>query len=648
MTSYSTKLVFLIICFVSGIGLGLGSWNHISLPFHNPLEVVGFCTKIQFNPANDVLRFFILILTPSLILILISVLGLPKVEPLFKEKKTISSSFYQDKSGSSSGWLTLILLCVYAVLLALNVPTYHSFGRFDAYHEGEVLGSSLSWIAGQAPYRDFLFFHGLFQDPLRAVLAFKIFGASIGAVRTMESLLKLSTWLLAALFLHKLFRGKILWTLGVLSFVALAQVRFCFDIFGTLFIKTLNPAAVTNAFLKYQPFWQSFDWMIIPSRDVTTFGCLLAWFMVYNEIFFKQTASKYLFRISVFSSAFLPVISFAYALDRGFYLIANGLLLSAGVYYFELKKRRLGKDFLVLTAAGALTALLALILLFQGQFLSFLKYVFWIMPSYKELSEKLPCSISEGRILFPCLLLAAYLFFLVFRWLLESRDLSRRKYFLKNYGFEIILLLLAISYFGNFLQRSDWEHMVYSSCLLYIGLFYTVTKQVYFSFLKSRFIREWMPRFVTGLIFAIASLCLVHLLRGNVIQQNFPLRMTDTELMSPAYEETVRFLRDKIKPGDGFFTMTSEASWYYSLGQVCPTRFPYIWTAAPLIFQAEIVQSLSMKKVKWVLYKDADWSYTIDGISNEEKFPIIARFIQHSYRPYKSMDGNEIWVLKDL
>ena len=60
-----------------------------------------------------------------------------------------------------------------------------------------------------------------------------------------------------------------------------------------------------------------------------------------------------------------------------------------------------------------------------------------------------------------------------------------------------------------------------------------------------------------------------------------------------------------------------------------------------------MVKDLSAKKVKWVLYKDDDWSDWIDGISNVEKFPVVSQFVRDHYRPFKNVGGNDIWVLKD-
>ena len=160
-----------------------------------------------------------------------------------------------------------LLLLGYAVLLAINTPTYHAFGKFDPYHEGESLGSAISYLAGQQPYHDFVFFHGLIQDPLRSVWAFEIFGKSIGAERSFESFAKVVLWVLLAVFLDRLFQKKVWMVFFVLSFLAVLHVSFFFNVFGTFLLPNLSPDSIADHFLNHRSFWEGFNFLILTARD---------------------------------------------------------------------------------------------------------------------------------------------------------------------------------------------------------------------------------------------------------------------------------------------------------------------------------------------------------------------------------------------
>jgi hypothetical protein len=151
---------------------------------------------------------------------------------------------------------------------------------------------------------------------------------------------------------------------------------------------------------------------------------------------------------------------------------------------------------------------------------------------------------------------------------------------------------------------------------------------------------------VAVLSVSIAILTVVKTLRDDVIHKNFPLGQPDSAFILPEQQALVDRLKPLIGKNDGFFTMTSEAAWYYLLDQPCPVRYPYLWTAVTAGAQEEVVRDLADKKVKWVLYRDGDWSYRVDGIGNDEKFPIVNQYILNNYQPCFSVEGNEVWVLK--
>gem|GEM_PF-2244649 len=177
--------------FLAGAALARLLWDHISLPFSNPHEVVGLLAISGYNPDNNVVRFACFVIVPILILVLAYALTAKRMSFLWSSQG-IDPESAPKKTGRRI-WRVAGVAGIFAfvILGRLNLPTDLACWPLDTFHEGEVLGPAMSWLDGQTPYGDFAVLHGVFQDPLRAVIAFRLFGRSIGAVRTLQSILKL-------------------------------------------------------------------------------------------------------------------------------------------------------------------------------------------------------------------------------------------------------------------------------------------------------------------------------------------------------------------------------------------------------------------------------------------------------------------------
>ncbi len=122
------------------------------------------------------------------------------------------------------------------------------------------MGFAISYMEGLIPYKDYIFVHGTIQDPLRSVIAFRLFGQSIGSVRTLESIVAVTTVLLITLFVLKIFRFRPLPSLITIVAVFLLQPGGSADINQMLFIPiTVPPRDITTLlFLLTIPFLQQY------------------------------------------------------------------------------------------------------------------------------------------------------------------------------------------------------------------------------------------------------------------------------------------------------------------------------------------------------------------------------------------------------
>ncbi len=144
----------------------------------------------------------------------------------------------------------------------------------------------------------------------------------------------------------------------------------------------------------------------------------------------------------------------------------------------------------------------------------------------------------------------------------------------------------------------------------------------------------------------IFSFGIYHIYSGGLIRENFPLGVKDSEIIPDNYKATILFLKNNLAPDESFFTMTAEASWYYFIDRPSPSRFPVIIFAIPYFYQNEVVKDLEKNNVKFVLYRNSHWASRFDGFPNEERLPLIAKYIRNNFIFYRKIDDNEIWIRK--
>jgi|GEM_PF-887250 tetratricopeptide (TPR) repeat protein len=627
------KYFLLSALFFIGIISSLFFWHKITFPFKNPWNVVGPLTEIQYNPINDIVRFVVFIIFPVLLLTAVYFLNSKRVNGILfgsrKDSKDITA-YHKDKFSLKRKRIFVVLCLLFSIIIALNLSAIHSSGRLDMFHEGESLGPAVSYMEGQAPYRNFLFVHGVYQDPLRSVLAFKLFGRSIGSVRTLQSIVKIIGIVLLSIFFIKIFNEDYILFFPPLTvlFLLLVTAPPGFDISKVKFLLYLKP------------------------REITTFSFLLVTLFLHNFIKANnyKIYSKRLFFI-LFLFSFIPLVSFGYSIDRGFFLFGCYLVLFPLLYLLFFHGSVLRKQFLITSFVGLISAFLVLGFLLRGAFLEFFQFVFLIMPRYKELLDGVVYPIEKLGFLIICLLIAANTFWVALKFIEEFHYNERQiksslRSFLEKYLIEFCLLILSVFIFRSALGRSDWEHVVSASSITFILSVIILFKHCLYPYCRYHSFYKFLKYF-TGLTVVIISLfALYRIYDKSLIAENFPLYKRDALLIPENYQSAISFLKDNLNDKEYFFTMTSEAAWYYFLNKPCPTRFSTVWFAAPNFYQKEIIDDLKEKNVKFVLYRNNSMFNSIDGISNEQRLPLVVDFILDNYIYYKNIQDHEIWIKK--
>lgn len=593
------------------------------------MNVVGPLTLERFNPANNVVRFLIFVSLPALLLALAALLRLGRLNTILFDRPSAAPARER-----APRWLNRALFAATVLffgLVSLSVPTYHASGTFDTFHEGESLGTSVSLDHGMVPYRDFIFLHGLYQDPYRSSIAFRLFGRSIGAGRTLESMHKVLNWMLLAALVVFLFEMDYIIAIPVLVLLALLQRDF-----STFFYRHL----IDKSFVCYPE-----SLLIIPPRD-TVLLIVLASMVALLRLGKQESPNAFAVGAAGFVLAFTALGAFALSVDRGFYLGAV-FVFAAPIAYWLYFRRGSAKWVFPLSIAwggGAAIALLAVML--KGHVGPFITFVFNVMPRYKELSDGHVFTIAFLPYLRVSLLFAFAVLWVSGRLFAEihaTRSIVRgTENFLRRYFLEFHLLLMAVFFFRSALGRTDWEHIIYSVLPLYLLIFIIAGKhflspvRLYLGF------GRWMLIMVlTSLVLGSAYLA-YDARRSHLADANFPFKNTDEQFLGPQYRDALDYLESNLGPEDSVLPLTSEASWYYLLDRPAPTRFPVVWFATPEQFQREIVDDLRHSSVKFVIYKSA--YPCIDEISHEVRYPVLMEFINAHFRPDRAFGRVEIWV----
>jgi hypothetical protein len=627
---YGRKYAVLAAVFALGTGLGLAAWKLVRLPFKNPWNVTGPLTLVRFNPANNIARFGLVVLLPTALLFLLVLLwrersgrvlffepGAPPYEPGARPPRKVAV-------------LLAMLLVVLAIVAALNFPTFPSDSPvMDTFHEGESLGPGECLANGQVPYRDFVFVHGPYEDPIRCVLAWKLFGRSIASARTLQSINKIIGFLLLAFLLFRLFQGD--WLFTFLSF--------------GLIVFLSGPLA--------GPFYRNPIIIYFPERDMTAFAFVITVTYMWEALKADRARGRRLFAIGAFMG-FFAVVPFAYSIDRGFYNLAAYAVLAFLLFIAFFHKKGLRLDFIASSVLGVVAGTVVLGLAIDWAYGAFAKFAFLDMPRYKELMDGLMYPIRSAFGLRMVLLIGFIIFWTGYQFLRVYQKSARRfmvavRSFLREYLVELTLLMLAVFSFRSALGRADMGHIQYSSAFTYLLLVFIFIKHYLARWLKDLNARKVFAAGLAILLAVLIGIDAYRIVDRDRFNVNFPVvkGYEDSYFIPDEYQNAATFLSGVLKPGENFVTMTNEASFYYFVDRPCPVRFPVVWFAMPEQFQREMVADMEKNNVRYVIYRNRNPVNDIDNIKNVTRLPIVFDHINRNYEPYRTVDGNEIWIRKE-
>jgi hypothetical protein len=606
--------------FCLGAGLGVWCWASLNLPFENPGHVVSPLTAAGANPADDLLGFSCLLILPIVLLgSIYRFRGTLLAKACFEGR----TSSLRDDSGKQGpavrGVARVILLAAVAGTAALHLPTDIADGPLDTFHEGESLGPAALCERGMLPYRDLFVPHGPFQDPLRSVAAFRLFGRAISSQRVVQSALKVVQFILIAAFVGQVFRRQ----LGVSLCVLLAFL-------GPFFLEhELGP------------------WLMATQRDLTLFAFLVATVWAGRRLERRGLTRRGALAAG-FVPAFLAFASFGYSVDRGIFLSAACVVLSGLLWFACPGKNGIRRAYVggALLGLGAAAALLGIIL--RSAVVPFVEVVFLQMPKYWEELVGLEYPIGSGPFLLAAALVAfnAYWLCFLFLRLLNAEGGgwgSSLRRLVREYLPEVALLVCSVFVFKSALGRSDWGHVAIGVAPSYLLLLVLSSRYGGRAPAKVR----WGMSCSALILAAPLMLTCLSTLRGNpryLLVRNFPVGVADDEYVPASYREAAEFLEKNLSPEETFYTLTSEGIWYYLVDRPSPSRFAIVYYAATEEFQKELVDNIASHSVKYIIVSNASWYNNMDGFSVAERVPLVVSYIRQNYEPWVKIHDNIVWV----
>jgi len=599
-------------------------WPLIKLPFSNPEGLVGPLTEISYSPANNILRFLLVVLSPAACL---AFLHYSKLFPLKKieELEAVLSAPHPKARFVIIIGCALILYWGLVPAAAFFTASFQT-GALDNFHEGESLTPAFNYLATKGLWTKSFFVHGLFWDPLGTFSTWKAMGTvSIGAERLLGLIIEAGLPFFIGLMIVSLSLAirKELGDWGA----ALGGFFVLYGYLASRYVQYLNPRDIPvllalsvfllflrsgrRALLVPVGVISALQWFVTIERAAYLFVglmCVLIW-----RGWKKDAAGDAAENLLEKMWSRVPSLDW------------RGLLLFLGGYF---------------AAAAAVFAVLG----FQ-EFKAFLDN-FLYFSRYKDYFDSY---VFPNPIQGPNPIHSLVLFFICLQWLLLVRTAVSTPAVRQKVSFHVALLfaILSVVYFRSGLGRSDDYHLRYASSFAVLGLSFQLSI-IHYLYLQ-RIVKPLVIVFIAFTILIVqqradssvfSRLWKVPFARERIAML---LLLPDEVYLTRDETEVRDFLKEITAEQSCFFTLTSEAAWPYLLRKPSCTKYYIVWFASAHSRQREIVADLEAARPEFILFDSPAWPTRIDNISQESRFLILRPYLLKTYRPFVELHGYRVF-----
>ena len=624
---------------VSSIGLWsfwIGYSKLVSLLLSQPKEKVLLADAPTYLPAMLLLAQTLLFSTPHANKILLGLAVLLCIIGKFLIlRKDAQISNTMNRIARRSLIFVLIPALIWTFLYNSNIH-----GGIDMFHEGERLGPASDFLRGKIPYRDIYVQHGLFQNVYKPWLAFKLFGVSVSADRSLSN--------------NPFGRSGFLTPLGFVAVYFLVLV----------FYRKKLSAIIALILLASVELW-------LTERHALAFlvFALIASFLD-NKRGWKLWFAGIITTLAVFNS-----------LETGLYtLFASSIFL---IIFALAQQHRSMRERLLLFGRYALGVFagFAPFLIYFGMH-GALDDLFWV--SYMECVYQVPI----WGLPFPSLLpeltklvsldaWKAFLLSTTFKWyipvLVYVIGIIKLTYLAINRRFEredwklVLLLIAGITFFRSALGRSDYVHLLFATPPFWLLCILLLERTVISTTASLREGATTIRRLNTGIQAVLTAIILLTFgwylftaykplqaaegrLRsltshGTIPSDHVPLSIERggtvriPKQQADSIGRIVEYIQTHTEPDEHIFDLTNHGAYYFLANRPNPTRYYLAAYAATEEMQKEVVADLERKRPQYVLAYPDENSPSGFGGGNTDDQVIIGKYLRSHYQQETKIAG---------
>lgn len=574
-------LISIVACWLAA----LCAWPLIALPFSNPLGITGPLTASRFNPANNIVRYLVFVLAPSLGFLIAGGLRIGIALPQRTLETRPPRGFSRAAIAIASALVGLRLLHFFQLPLMPN--------HLDFIHEGESLSAGYNFLATHKLWSGTFFVHGLFYDPLRAVMAWELFGhQTIGAARLFGELLEHGIIVSLAVFL------------GTLALVTRREVG---DWHALSCLLALAATFTLTEGALQQPDLRDCFALAIAAVFLCAIACPRLWLLALAGL--------------------LAGLGLFNAIERGTYIAASSL---AVLGFSLVLRRRRGDALAILVYLLGFALALALVRAAVGaeEWRAFLEsFGYW--SRYKDLMDGFvyPAPFQDDAAVFTTPLLMNGLSLL--GWLSAVPAYSRLGHW-RRLGTHTFLVAAACLFYRSALGRADAQHASYVATFAYLAFAWTAA--------------TWLPELALrrASYVALLGLLLPTLTLGYfaVAQRERVItfgeraaefvKADDEAFLWPPQRTALAVLRDSFAAEPCSFVYGPWPAMHYLLKKPSCSQFYFTWFATAVPHQRKVIAALEQARPRQIL----DWPIGrkgLDGIGAEEAYPELDAYLRSHY-----------------
>lgn len=218
----------------------------------------------------------------------------------------------------------------------------------------------------------------------------------------------------------------------------------------------------------------------------------------------------------------------------------------------------------------------------------------------------------------------------------------------------LLIALMGAAVFRSALGRSDPQHVVYGSACLWLVMLFALDRLVD-SAGRTR-------RAAPIAIAAAASLCvgsyaMAELRPVEAIVERMT-RVAAARDAAPTLERAgnveisaanvahvnavVAAIQQRTAPDEAIFDFSNQGVYYFFAQRRSATRYLAVAYAGTPAMQREITEALERAGTRLVILRSGGWFDAIDGVPNEQRHPIIARYLADHYIAAKNIKDTRI------